>query len=83
MAGITSYGAYIPLWRLNRDAIATAWGRRSIGGERSVANNDEDTVTMSSEAVFDCLNGVDREDVNGLYFASTTPPFKERNAPLL
>jgi 3-hydroxy-3-methylglutaryl CoA synthase/uncharacterized OB-fold protein len=83
MAGITSYGAYIPLWRLNRDAIATAWGRRSIGGERSVANNDEDTVTMSSEAVFDCLNGVDREDVGGLYFASTTPPFKEKECSTL
>jgi hypothetical protein len=45
MAGIISYGAYIPLWRLARDAIAEAWGSGSIRGERSVANNDEDTIT--------------------------------------
>jgi hypothetical protein len=45
MADIISYGAYIPLWRLARDAIAAAWGSGSIRGERSVANNDEDTIT--------------------------------------
>ena len=83
MAGIISYGAYIPFWRLSRDAIAEAWGRLSLGGERSVANNDEDTVTMAVEAAFDCLNGVEREDVDGLYFASTTPPFKEKECSTL
>jgi hypothetical protein len=57
MAGIVSYGAYIPLWRLARDTIAASWGSASIGGERSVANNDEDTVTMASEAAIDCLAG--------------------------
>jgi len=31
MTGIISYGAYIPLWRLARDAIAEAWGSGSIG----------------------------------------------------
>jgi hypothetical protein len=45
MAGIISYGGYIPLWRLASDAIAEAWGSSSIRGERSVANNDEDTIT--------------------------------------
>jgi hypothetical protein len=45
MAGIISYGAYIPLWRLARDAIAEAWESGSIRGERSVANNDEDAIT--------------------------------------
>jgi hypothetical protein len=45
MAGVISYGACIPLWRLTRDAIAEAWGSGSIRGERSVANNDEDTMT--------------------------------------
>jgi len=83
MAGIISYGAYIPLWRLSRDAIASAWGSRSGGGERSVANNDEDSVTMAVEAAFDCLNGVERENVDGLYFASTTPPYKEKQCSTL
>jgi len=72
MAGIISYGAYIPLWRLARDAIAEAWGSGSIRGERSVAINDEDTITMSVEAAIDCSAGLEREEIDGLYFASTT-----------
>ena len=83
MSGIISYGAYVPLWRLNRDAIGSAWGRASLGGERSVANNDEDTVTMAVEAVLDCLAGVDRNSVDGLYFASTTSPFREKQCAAL
>jgi len=83
MAGISSYGAYIPLWRLARDAIAEAWGSGSIRGERSVANNDEDTITMSSEAAFDCLAGLKREEIDGLYFASTTSPYKEKECSTL
>jgi 3-hydroxy-3-methylglutaryl CoA synthase len=78
MSGIISYGAYVPLWRLNRDAIGAAWGRASFGGERSVANNDEDTVTMAVEAVLDCLSGIERNSIDGLYFASTTAPFQEK-----
>ena len=83
MAGIISYGAYIPLWRLSRDVIAEAWGRRSLGGERSVANSDEDTVTMAVEAALDCLIAFDRENVDGLYFASTSAPFKEKESSTL
>src|SRR4030043_1276849 len=83
MSGIISYGAYVPLWRLSRDAIGAAWGRASLGGERSVANNDEDTVTMAVEAVLDCLAGVDRGSVDGLYFASTTAPFREKQCATL
>jgi hydroxymethylglutaryl-CoA synthase len=78
MAGIISYGAYIPLWRLSRDTIAGAWESASTGGERSVANNDEDTITMATEAAIDCLHGLKREEVDGLYFASTTSPYKEK-----
>ncbi len=83
MSGIISYGAYVPLWRLNRDAIGAAWGRASLGGERSIANNDEDTVTMAVEAVLDCLTGVDHDSVDGLYFASTTAPFREKQCATL
>jgi hydroxymethylglutaryl-CoA synthase len=83
MAGIISYGAYIPLWRLSRDAIAEAWQSRSAGGERSVANNDEDTITMATEAAVDCLAGRQRKEVDGLYFASTTSPYKEKECSTL
>lgn len=78
MVGIESYGAYIPILRLERDLIGKSWGRRSLRGERSVANNDEDTLTMSVEAVLDCLSGFERNQVGGLYFASTSAPYKEK-----
>lgn len=47
MAGIKSCGAYIPTYRLSRGEISRAMGISSLGGERSVANFDEDTITMS------------------------------------
>lgn len=78
MAGIVSFGAYIPFYRLSRDTIAKAWGGRSVGGERSVANHDEDSVTMAAEAAISCLAGFERPQVGGVYFASTTSPYKEK-----
>ena len=83
MAGIISYGIYVPFWRLDRDLIAAAWSRRSIGGERSIANNDEDTITMASEAAIDCLVDSKRGEIDGLYFASTTSPYKEKECSTL
>ncbi|MBE9573336.1 MAG: hypothetical protein IMF11_22125 [Proteobacteria bacterium] len=78
MRRIVSYGAYVPVFRLDRNLIANAWGRNSMGGERSVANNEEDTVTMSVKAATNCLNGSEREEVEGLFFASTVAPYKEK-----
>ena len=75
MVGITSYGAYIPLFRLSREAIAKA-GR----GEKAICSFDEDSMTMAVAAASDCLNGIDRKTVDGLYFASTTSPYKEKLA---
>lgn len=78
MVGITSYGAYIPFYRISRDTIANAWGKRSAGGERSVANYDEDSVTMATEAALNSLKGIDRQRIDGLFFASTTSPYREK-----
>jgi 3-hydroxy-3-methylglutaryl CoA synthase len=47
-------------------------------GDKSVANYDEDSVTMAVAATIDSLNGVDRSELGGVYFASTTLPYKER-----
>jgi len=79
VAGITSFGAYIPIYRLNRSDIARVW-ESSGTGEKAVANFDEDSLTMGVEAALDCLAGIDRETVDGLYFASTTPPYREKQA---
>jgi len=72
MVGIVSYGAYIPIWRMNRELL----GRGS--GERSVAGEDEDSLTMAVAAAIDCLGDLDRENIDGVLFASTTSPFKEK-----
>ncbi|MCS7115687.1 MAG: hydroxymethylglutaryl-CoA synthase [Nitrososphaerota archaeon] len=73
MAGITSYGAYIPIWRMNRELLG-----KGLSGERSVAGSDEDSLTMAVAASIDCINGIDRETIDGVFFASTTSPFKEK-----
>jgi len=73
MVGITSYGAYVPLWRLKKEAIA-----KGARGEKPICNFDEDTITMSVAAAIDCLNGLDREAVDGLLFATTNAPYLEK-----
>src|ERR1043165_2305310 len=84
MVGIVAYGAYVPRLRLQRQAVydANKWfaaGLRGLAkGERSMANWDEDSITMAVEASRDCLTSHKAEDVRSLYFASTTHPFKDR-----
>src|SRR3989454_9100198 len=77
MVGITSYGAYVPMLRLPLAAIGG--GAVKPGGpEKAVANWDEDAVTMAVAAAIDCLRGIDRASVDGVVFASTSYPFKEK-----
>src|SRR5579862_4595670 len=80
MAGITSFGAYIPYYRLAHKEIARAWGGRAGDGERAVAGVDEDAVTLAVEAVRDLLGGAAANGVDGLIFASTTAPYTEKQA---
>jgi 3-hydroxy-3-methylglutaryl CoA synthase len=80
MLGIVSYGAYIPIYRLSREAIGAMWNKAVAKGEKAVANADEDTVTMGVEAVLDCMTGTDRSQVDGLYFATDSPPYVEKQA---
>ncbi|MBW1902478.1 MAG: hypothetical protein JRJ20_12700 [Deltaproteobacteria bacterium] len=71
MVGLISYGAYIPRWRMDLGLV----GAR---GERSITGPDEDSVTMAVSAVLQCLKGVDRSKVDGLFFASTSSPYTEK-----
>lgn len=84
MIGILDYAAYVPICRLPRAEIARAWGRRSVsplsGGERSVANFDEDSLTLAVEAALRCLGRAGGQRPDGIYFASTTAPDQERSA---
>ncbi len=76
MAGITSIGAYVPIYRLNRDEIGRMWDGRSIGGTKAVAGYDEDTITMAVAAALDCLKRGGEAD--GLFLATTTAPYREK-----
>jgi len=79
MAGITSFGVYIPIYRLDRDEIAQMWGTRSIGGQKAVAGYDEDAVTMAVAAARQCLTHHQFQP-DGLYFATTTAPYQEKQS---
>ena len=83
MAGIVSYGAYIPIYRLDRALIWQTWGGIPVAGERAVANFDEDSVTMAVEAGNNCLTGLDRGQVDCLFLASTSTPYKEKQCAAL
>ena len=81
--GITAYGIHVPWYRLNRKVISTALGALSGGsqpGEKAVANHDEDSLTMAVAASIDCLKNGGKSAVNGLLFASTTAPYRERES---
>jgi 3-hydroxy-3-methylglutaryl CoA synthase len=82
--GILSFGAYVPLKRLQRSVIyaANSWfapGLRGLAkGERAIGDWDEDSLTMAVEAARDTLTGIDRATVGSLSFASTTLPYVDR-----
>src|SRR3989442_4182221 len=57
----------------------TAIGGGKPGGpEKAVAGWDEDSVTMAVAAAVDCLHGIDRRNVDAVFFASTSYPFQEK-----
>jgi hydroxymethylglutaryl-CoA synthase len=73
--GIVSYGAYVPMWRLQRNAI-----RPGLRGEKAIAGFDEDSITMAVAAALDCLQNSERESIDSLFFATTTSPYSEKQA---
>lgn len=78
MAGIVSFGTYVPFHRLARRTVGEALGTPGGRGERAVASFDEDAVTMAVEAARDCLHGRDRSTLRSLTFATTEPPYLEK-----
>src|SRR3546814_503367 len=75
--GILSFGAYVPITRLQRSAIhaTNQWFAPGLGGlakgERATANWDEDSITMAVEAARDALEGMDRSAIERVLIAST------------
>lgn len=84
MVGITSYGAYVPMYRLSLGAISGGGRKSGAGsGERAIAYFDEDSATMAVAAAIACLEGIDRSTVDGVIFASTSYPYREKQAASL
>ena len=81
--GIKSYGAYLPRWLLPRELIAKAWDFPSIPGTKAFASGDEDSITMAVEAGLDCLSGIDPKTIDGLFYASTTQVYTEKDSASL
>ncbi|HEY2659592.1 MAG TPA: hypothetical protein VGI79_07705 [Caulobacteraceae bacterium] len=83
---IARVGVYLPLLRMDRDAVAKAQRWSGLGGlragRRAVAGWDEDSVTLAVEAARWAVTvTAPPEDI---VFASTSAPFYERaHAPLV
>lgn len=82
--GIVSYGAYVPRYRITPKEIGQVWG---VDGEamgkglnvrrKSVPSPDEDTITISTEALRIALvrGGIDPKDIGALYIGSESHPY--------
>jgi hydroxymethylglutaryl-CoA synthase len=83
-AGIVSYGAYVPRYRITPAEIGRVWG---IDGEgmgqglnvlrKSVPAPDEDTITISTEALRTALirGAIDPQQIGALYVGSESHPY--------
>jgi len=80
MPQILGFGAYVPTYRLPRDVIAREWGQPSLGGEKAVANHDEDSLTLAVNAALNCLPAEAPPVLDAVFFASTTSPYREKSA---
>jgi 3-hydroxy-3-methylglutaryl CoA synthase/uncharacterized OB-fold protein len=84
MAGLVSYGTYIPYYRLERGKIAGVLGSGGGRGTRSVAAYDEDTTSLAVAAGRAALAGLDgpagpgREAVRQLFFATAVPAYADK-----
>ncbi|TMA79400.1 MAG: 3-hydroxy-3-methylglutaryl CoA synthase, partial [Deltaproteobacteria bacterium] len=67
MPGIGAAAAYIPRYRLPRELIAREWGGASAGGEKAVANHDEDSLTLALGAALGLA--ADGAPVDAVFFA--------------
>jgi hydroxymethylglutaryl-CoA synthase len=83
-AGIVSYGAYIPRYRVTPKVIGAVWGTdgEAIGRglnvrAKSVPGPDEDVITISVEAARACMAKVDidPQEIGAIYVGSESHPY--------
>lgn len=76
--GIVGYGAYIPKHRIRKEDIARVWGGGAAGiDEKSVADADEDAITMAVEAGQTAFSNtrIEPSAIGALYLASVSSPY--------
>lgn len=80
--GISSYGFYLPRYRIKVSEIASVWKKNnkeienSLGiTEKTVASTTEDSVTMAYEACSMALKCTPHIKINALFFGSESPPY--------
>ena len=64
--GIKSLGTYLPYNYLPRSVLSKAWGGKGGKGEKSIADADEDSVTMAVEAAMGCFRLIPRKKIDGI-----------------
>jgi len=84
MAGIVSWGSYVPRYRIKVEEIAPVWGgdpskiaSALMVHQKAVPGVDEDTATISVEASRKALaaSTVDPKDINAIYIGSESHPY--------
>ena len=83
-AGIVSYGAYVPRYRITPAEIGKVWGTDGANmgialnvKRKSVPAPDEDTITISTEALRTALarGSIDPQEIGALYVGSESHPY--------
>ena len=83
-AGIISYGAYVPRFRIKPQEIAAVWGQdgdamsKGLGvTSKSVPGPDEDVITIAVEAARIALHraNIDPTDIGAIYVGSESHPY--------
>jgi 3-hydroxy-3-methylglutaryl CoA synthase/uncharacterized OB-fold protein len=78
VAGIVSWGVYLPYWRLERRVIGEAFGTSPGRGRRAVASYDEDTSSMAVEAGRRALGVPGVPTAGSLYFSTPSPAYLDK-----
>ena len=82
--GIVSYGAYVPRYRITPAEIGKVWGADGEGmgaslnvHRKSVPAPDEDTITISTEALRMALirGAIDPQEIGAIYVGSESHPY--------
>lgn len=83
MVGITSYGAYVPRYRIKSEEIARIWGDDANIGkalnvhQKSVPGPDEDVATISVQAARQAMRraSTTAQDIGAIYVGSESHPY--------